>query len=64
MAVRSFLGVPLLEGDEVEVDAGAGVIRNLTKGTEFQAAPIPPFMQELLADGGLMAHLKKHVEAR
>ncbi|GAB4255407.1 MULTISPECIES: 3-isopropylmalate dehydratase small subunit [Deferrisoma] len=47
------------EGDEVEVDAGSGVIRNLTRGTEFRAAPIPPFMQELIADGGLMAHIAK-----
>ncbi len=47
------------EGDEVEVDADAGVIRNLTRGTEFRAAPIPPFMQELIADGGLMAHIAK-----
>ncbi|WP_025323451.1 3-isopropylmalate dehydratase small subunit [Deferrisoma camini] len=47
------------EGDEVEVDAGTGRIRNLTRGTEFRAAPIPPFMQELIADGGLMAHIAK-----
>lgn len=60
---EAFAGIG--EGDEVEVDAGAGVIRNLTKGTEFQAAPIPPFMQELIADGGLMAHIaKKQKEVR
>lgn len=47
------------EGDEVEVDADAGVVRNRTRGTEFKAAPIPPFMQELIADGGLMAHIAK-----
>ena len=49
----------ITEGDEVEVDAGTGVIRNLTQGTQFQAAPIPPFMQELIADGGLMAHIAR-----
>ncbi len=49
----------IAEGDEVEVDAGTGRIRNLTRGSEFQAAPIPPFMQELIADGGLMAHIAK-----
>jgi 3-isopropylmalate/(R)-2-methylmalate dehydratase small subunit len=47
------------EGDEVEVDADAGVIRNLSRGGEYRAAPIPPFMQELIADGGLMAHIAK-----
>ncbi|MBI5018502.1 MAG: 3-isopropylmalate dehydratase small subunit [Deltaproteobacteria bacterium] len=47
------------EGDEVEVDAGAGVVKNVTRGTEFRVAPIPPFMEELIADGGLMAHIAK-----
>jgi 3-isopropylmalate dehydratase small subunit len=47
------------EGDEIEVDADAGIIRNKTKGIEFKVAPIPPFMQELIADGGLMAHIAK-----
>lgn len=47
------------EGDKLEVDADAGVVRNLTKGTTFKVAPIPPFMQELIADGGLMAHIAK-----
>ncbi len=68
------MGLPIFEsldayqgieqGDEVEVDADAGRIRNLTRGTEFRAAPIPPFMQELIADGGLMAHLAKRTSAK
>jgi 3-isopropylmalate dehydratase small subunit len=47
------------EGDEIEVDAAAGMIRNLTTGKEFSVAPIPEFMRELIADGGLMAHIAK-----
>ncbi len=47
------------EGDELEVDAGTGNIRNRTTGREYRAHPIPPFMQELIADGGLMAHIAK-----
>jgi 3-isopropylmalate dehydratase small subunit len=47
------------EGDTIEVDGDAGLVKNLTKGTEFKVAPIPPFMQELIADGGLMAHIAK-----
>ena len=47
------------EGDEVEVDADAGVVRNLTSGEKFQVSPLPPFMQQLIADGGLMAHIAK-----
>ena len=67
------MGLPIFEspeavdgtskGDELEVDSQTGTIKNLTTGRTYQAQPIPPFMQELLADGGLMAHLKKHVEA-
>jgi len=47
------------EGDHIEVDADAGVIRNLTSSRTFKVAPVPPFMQELIAAGGLMAYTKK-----
>ncbi|HNY65021.1 MAG TPA: 3-isopropylmalate dehydratase small subunit [Deltaproteobacteria bacterium] len=47
------------EGDTVEVDAASGLIRDLTTGREYRARPIPPFMQELIADGGLMEHIRK-----
>jgi 3-isopropylmalate dehydratase small subunit len=47
------------EGDQVEVDADAGVIRNLTSGKTFTVTPVPPFMQELIAAGGLMAYTRK-----
>ena len=47
------------EGDEIEVDADNGMIRDLTTGKEFTVAPVPAFMQELIAAGGLMAYTKK-----
>ena len=47
------------EGDEVEVDADLGEIRDLTTGDIFRAQPIPLFMQELIADGGLIPHVLK-----
>ena len=47
------------EGDEIEVDADAGMIRNLTTNKTFNVAPVPAFMQELIANGGLMAYTKK-----
>lgn len=63
------MGLPIFESseavdginqdDEIEVDADAGVIRNLTSGGEFRFAPVPAFMQELVAAGGLMAYTKK-----
>ena len=51
-------------GDRVEVDARQGVIRNLTTKKTYRAKPIPPFMAELLDDGGLIAHLKKRASRR
>ena len=47
------------EGDTIEVDPDTGTVRNITQGMVFQARPIPPFMQELIADGGLIAHIRK-----
>jgi len=61
-------GLPVVEcdttsiddGDDLEVDLHAGVVRNLTKGTEIPFAPLPAVMEQLLADGGLVEHFKKH----
>jgi 3-isopropylmalate/(R)-2-methylmalate dehydratase small subunit len=50
----------LEEGDQLEVDLDSGIIRNLTKGAEIKIAPLPPTMQTLLVDGGLVEHFKKH----
>ncbi len=47
------------EGDTITVDATAGTVVNETKGRTFRVEPIPAFMQELIADGGLMAHIAK-----
>lgn len=51
------------EGDEVEVDADTGEIRDITTGEVHQARPIPAFMQTLVSDGGLIPHILK-VRAR
>lgn len=51
------------EGDEIEIDADKGVIRNVTKGEEYTAKPIPPFMQELISAGGLIEWTKKRLKA-
>lgn len=42
------------EGDEVEVDFDSGVIRNLTKGEEYQAHPFPESIQKIIKAGGLL----------
>ena len=51
------------EGDEIEIDADNGVIKNITKGEEYTAKPIPPFMQELISAGGLIDWTKKRMKA-
>jgi len=51
------------EGDEIEVDADNGAIKNITKGEEYTAKPIPPFMQELISAGGLIEWTKKRISA-
>lgn len=49
------------EGDTVEIDADNGVIKNLSTGEQYTAKPIPPFMQELIAAGGLIEWTKKKI---
>jgi 3-isopropylmalate/(R)-2-methylmalate dehydratase small subunit len=61
-------GLPLLQsleasraihdGDWVEVDLTTGEIFDVTQQRKFFAKPIPPFMQELIRDGGLIRHLR------
>jgi 3-isopropylmalate/(R)-2-methylmalate dehydratase small subunit len=61
-------GLPLLEsfeaskeiqdGDRIQVDLTTGEIFDLTQQKKYFAKPIPPFMQELISDGGLILHLR------
>ena len=51
------------EGDEIEIDADRGRIRNITKGEEYTAKAIPPFMQELISAGGLIEWTRKRLKA-
>ena len=48
------------EGETIEVDLASGLIK--TARVEARAKPIPPFMLELINEGGLMNHLKKQLE--
>jgi len=43
----------------LKVDMGLGEIFHLETGKIFKVSPIPPFMQELIADGGLIDHISK-----
>ncbi len=65
------IGLPILEcpdaarsikaGDRVSVDLASGTIADETTGQAFKSEPFPPFMQELIAAGGLAAYMRKAV---
>ena len=66
------IGMPILEcpeaadeiaaGDEVEVDFDTGVISDITTGKSYKAQPFPPFIQNIIKKGGLLASLKDKEE--
>ena len=51
----------IAEGDEVEADLDAGIIRNLTTGAEYRTEPFPPFIQTIITHGGLMQAVRDGV---
>ena len=63
------IGLPIIEcpeaakgieaGDEVEVDFDSGIIKNLTKGTEYKGQAFPPFMQKIIACEGLVNYINQ-----
>lgn len=63
------IGFPILESqeaaekiketDKISVDFSSGVITNETSGETYQATPFPEFIQNMIADGGLLSSLKK-----
>jgi len=66
------IGLPILEspeaakeiqeGDFVEIDLDNGVIYNKTQEKTYQVPPFPPFIQEIINDGGLVNNVKKKVK--
>ncbi len=49
-------------GDEIGVDAEAGIVDNLTTGERLACEPIPPHLLAMIADGGLLPHLEKKLK--
>lgn len=52
------------EGESVSIDMDAGTITNVTNGKVYNFIPIPPFMQELIAAGGLMNYAEAEIAAQ
>jgi fatty-acyl-CoA synthase len=65
------IGLPILEcpqavdeireGDEIEVEPAAGIIRNLTSGAQYQAMPFPDFLRRIIDVGGLLAYAEERL---
>ena len=62
------VGLPIIEadaldsvaaGDEIEVDLSSGLVR--THSRVIQGEELPKFLQEILEDGGLVEHRKRHL---
>ena len=47
------------DGDDIEIDYKAGIIKNKTQGTDIEFKPLPDFAVEIIEDGGLLKHIKK-----
>ena len=66
------IGLPILEsteavvgideGNEVSINAETGTITNVTKGESYQATVVPPFMQQIIAAGGLINYVAERMK--
>jgi len=46
-------------GDELDIDYKAGLIKNKTAGIDIKFAPLPDFALDIINAGGLLEHIKK-----
>ncbi len=53
------LGDAISEGEKVTVNSAKGTITITNSNKIFIINPIPPFMEKLIADGGLMKHIAR-----
>ena len=68
------VGLPIIEckgvssavetGDQLAIDFEAGKIENVSRGKIFQVEKLPPFILEILADGGLIENLRRRINKK
>ena len=68
------IGLPIIEcpaaakairdGDEVAVNLDTGVIEDKTTGESFTAAPFPPFIQKIIAVGGIENFVREKIAGK
>ena len=66
------IGLPIIEckeasekieaGDVVEIDFDEGIIYNRTKDESYKGQAFPPFMQDLIAAGGLINYMNQNAK--
>ena len=61
------IGLPILEcadadkikaNDILDIDFDKGIITDLTTGQKYSSQPFPPFIQNIIAKGGLLASIR------
>ena len=65
------IGLPIFEiqgiasefaqGQQISIDPATGVVRNMTTGSTYQAAPFPEFMEKIMACGGLVNYASERL---
>jgi len=68
------IGLPVIEcrgisatvdsGDEVVIDFDSGEIQNKSRGKTLSGVKLPSFIQEILADGGLIENLQRRLKRK
>jgi 3-isopropylmalate/(R)-2-methylmalate dehydratase small subunit len=68
------IGLPVIEcqgissavqtGDMLNVDFEEGKIENTSNGKKFQVEKLPPFILEILGDGGLIENLRRRMNKK
>jgi 3-isopropylmalate/(R)-2-methylmalate dehydratase small subunit len=68
------IGLPVIEckgisaavenGDELSVDFEVGEVRNVSKGQTLRGTELPPFILEILSDGGLVENLRRRLNKK
>ncbi len=63
------IGLPILEcpegadkiktGDKLGLDVEAGIIKDVSAGESYNTTPLPAFMQNIIASGGLLNYVAK-----
>ena len=52
------------DGDQLDIDAAAGTIRNVTTGDSIAVLPLPSSMAEILNKGGLVPYVRERLQSQ